>query len=75
MSTGAAKMGGKPQTMDTEAGGEQTPYESIQTVTKPHSKESGQLGGEDFGISSVELELICVRHCTRHGHHNRYIWR
>ncbi|TID24184.1 hypothetical protein E2P81_ATG02491 [Venturia nashicola] len=31
--------------MDTEVGGEQTQYESIQTVTKPHSKESGQLGG------------------------------
>ena len=31
--------------MDTEAGGESTQYESIQTVTKPHSKESGQLGG------------------------------
>jgi len=31
--------------MDTEAGGEQTQYESIKTVTEPHSKQSGQLGG------------------------------
>lgn len=33
------------QLMDTEPGGEQTQYESIQTVTKPSSKEEGQLGG------------------------------
>lgn len=31
--------------MDTEKGGESTQYESIHTVTKPHSKQSGQLGG------------------------------
>ncbi|KAE9982829.1 hypothetical protein EG328_010568 [Venturia inaequalis] len=30
--------------MDTEVGGEQTQYESIQTVTKPQPKERGQLG-------------------------------
>lgn len=31
--------------MDTERGGEQTQYESIQTVTNPPTKEEGQLGG------------------------------
>jgi len=46
MSTGAPKMGGKPQTMDTEAGGEQTPYESIKTTTEPPSKQSGTMGGD-----------------------------
>lgn len=30
--------------METERGGESTQYESIHTVTKPHSKQSGQLG-------------------------------
>ncbi|MCJ1372897.1 hypothetical protein MMC20_004123 [Loxospora ochrophaea] len=30
--------------MDTQAGGESTQYESIQTVTKPHAKDGGQLG-------------------------------
>lgn len=30
--------------METEAGGEQTQYESIQTVTKPTSKQGGQMG-------------------------------
>ncbi|KAI9725972.1 MAG: hypothetical protein M1828_002300 [Chrysothrix sp. TS-e1954] len=30
--------------MDTEAGGESTQYESIQTVTNPGSKQGGQLG-------------------------------
>jgi len=29
--------------MDTSPGGESTQYESIKTVTKPHSKEGGQL--------------------------------
>ncbi|TKA81102.1 hypothetical protein B0A49_00397 [Cryomyces minteri] len=33
--------------MDTEAGGEGTQYESIQTVTEPHKKSSGQLGGAE----------------------------
>ncbi|CAF9928364.1 MAG: hypothetical protein ALECFALPRED_004009 [Alectoria fallacina] len=32
--------------MDTEAGGEGSQYESIQTVTKPHSKQDGQMGGQ-----------------------------
>jgi len=30
--------------MDTAPGGESSQYESIQTVTKPHSKQEGQLG-------------------------------
>lgn len=30
--------------MDTEAGGESTQYESIKTVTVPHSKDGGQMG-------------------------------
>ncbi|KAK5146006.1 hypothetical protein LTR16_007691, partial [Cryomyces antarcticus] len=33
--------------MDTEAGGEGTQYESIKTVTEPHKKSSGQLGGAE----------------------------
>jgi len=35
----------KPQTMDTEAGGEQTQYEAIDTFSKPHAKQSGTMGG------------------------------
>ncbi|KAI9707857.1 MAG: hypothetical protein M1820_004463 [Bogoriella megaspora] len=30
---------------EIEPGGESTQYESIKTVTKPHAKEGGQLGG------------------------------
>ncbi|KAK5086962.1 hypothetical protein LTR05_004133 [Lithohypha guttulata] len=37
--------------MDTEKGGESTQYESIHTVTKPHSKQSGQLGGDVPGTT------------------------
>ncbi|KAI9751602.1 MAG: hypothetical protein M4579_005995 [Chaenotheca gracillima] len=36
-------MSSDPKLMDTEPGGESTQYESIQTVTKPHSKEDSQL--------------------------------
>lgn len=42
---GDTKQKMSDQLMDTERGGEQTQYESIQTVTKPSSKEEGQLGG------------------------------
>lgn len=33
--------------MDTEAGGEGSQYESIQTVTKPQSKQGGQMGEKE----------------------------
>ncbi|MCJ1458252.1 hypothetical protein MMC28_008623 [Mycoblastus sanguinarius] len=33
--------------MDTDAGGESSQYESIQTVTKPHPKQGGQMGNEE----------------------------
>ena len=36
--------------MDTEPGGESTQYESIETVTVPSDKQSGQLGGESSPI-------------------------
>lgn len=45
-SQGQNKSKMSDQLMDTEPGGEQTQYESIQTVTKPPNKEEGQLGGE-----------------------------
>lgn len=34
--------------MNTEVGGENTQYESIHTVTKPHKKSGGQFGGTSF---------------------------
>ena len=37
-------MSSNTKMMDTEAGGESTQYESIKTVTVPHSKQGGQLG-------------------------------
>ncbi|MCJ1259397.1 hypothetical protein MMC24_007234 [Lignoscripta atroalba] len=42
--------------MDTEAGGEGNQYESIQTVTKPHSKQGGQMGVEETQPDSVPSE-------------------
>ena len=46
MSSGDGTVGaGTGGMMDAEKGGESTQYESIQTVTKPHGKESGQMGG------------------------------
>lgn len=47
--------------MDTESGGESTQYESIKTVTVPHSKEGGQLGEvetstEKPGVDSERAE-------------------
>ncbi|KPI43181.1 uncharacterized protein AB675_6652 [Cyphellophora attinorum] len=38
-------MGDQDKRMSTERGGESTQYESIKTVTKEPSKQSGQLGG------------------------------
>lgn len=39
--------------MDTEPGGEQTQYESINTFTKPHAKQSGQLGSIEFTLDAT----------------------
>ncbi|KAF6237878.1 hypothetical protein HO173_004079 [Letharia columbiana] len=39
--------------MDTEAGGEGSQYESIQTVTEPHSKQGGQMGEEETQPDAV----------------------
>ncbi|MCJ1241512.1 hypothetical protein MMC14_009517 [Varicellaria rhodocarpa] len=43
--------------MDTEAGGESTQYESIKTVTKPHSKAGGQMGSEETQPDVVDSQL------------------
>lgn len=42
--------------METEAGGESTQYESIHTVTKPHSKEGGQMGEKETQPDAVPSE-------------------
>lgn len=39
--------------MDTEPGGEGSQYESIQTVTKPHTKQGGQMGEEETQPDAV----------------------
>ncbi|KAL8902389.1 MAG: hypothetical protein Q9192_000016 [Flavoplaca navasiana] len=40
--------------MDTEPGGEGNQYESIQTVTNPHSKQGGQMGEPETQPDSVK---------------------
>ncbi|KAF2233305.1 hypothetical protein EV356DRAFT_213692 [Viridothelium virens] len=39
--------------MDIEPGGESTQYESIHTVTKPHSKSGGQLGDASTEVDTT----------------------
>lgn len=52
------------QLMDTEPGGEQTQYESIQTVTKPTSKDEGQLGGMPYRPCSVVSYRLTRYRCV-----------
>ncbi|CAO1604579.1 hypothetical protein XANCAGTX0491_008125 [Xanthoria calcicola] len=40
--------------MDTEPGGEGDQYESIQTVTNPHSKQGGQMGEPETQTDAVQ---------------------
>ncbi|KAL9039646.1 MAG: hypothetical protein Q9180_002404 [Flavoplaca navasiana] len=40
--------------MDTEPGGEGNQYESIQTVTNPHSKQGGQMGEPETQPDAVK---------------------
>ncbi|KAM0806316.1 hypothetical protein BDR22DRAFT_828448 [Usnea florida] len=42
--------------MDTEAGGENSQYESIKTVTNPHSKQGGQMGEEEAEVDAVNSQ-------------------
>lgn len=42
--------------MDTQAGGENSQYESIKTVTNPHSKQGGQMGEEETEVDSVSSQ-------------------
>ncbi|MCJ1352230.1 MAG: hypothetical protein MMC33_002214 [Icmadophila ericetorum] len=39
--------------MSTEPGGESTQYESMNTVTKPHSKQGGQMGDPETQVDST----------------------
>ncbi|MCJ1414278.1 hypothetical protein MMC32_000604 [Xylographa parallela] len=39
--------------MDTEPGGENTQYESINTQQKPHSKQGGQMGEPETSVDAV----------------------
>lgn len=34
-------------------------YESIQTVTDPHSKQGGQMGGECTAVIDVDMLISC----------------
>jgi hypothetical protein len=43
--------------MDTEIGGEQTPYEAEYSDVKPHAKEAGQLGGMRPDVPAIRFEL------------------
>ncbi|KAL8824088.1 MAG: hypothetical protein Q9191_005309 [Dirinaria sp. TL-2023a] len=42
--------------MDTAPGGETPQYESINTVTKPHSKQSGQTGEAETQADAVDSQ-------------------
>ncbi|MCJ1381772.1 hypothetical protein MMC17_004883 [Xylographa soralifera] len=46
--------------MDTEPGGENTQYESIDTQQKPHSKEGGQMGGMSYTTRKAETSVDAV---------------
>lgn len=42
--------------MDTAPGGETPQYESINTVTKPHSKQGGQIGEAETQVDAVDSQ-------------------
>ncbi|KAL6717485.1 hypothetical protein ACLMJK_005400 [Lecanora helva] len=42
--------------MDTAPGGESDQYESIKTVTNPHSKQGGQMGDPETQVDAVDSQ-------------------